>query len=138
VKRNRFRNLCGIGLLTFAVSGCSSGLYDVSGAVTFAGRPVPIGLVIIEPDSSKGNTGTQTQGLIRDGHYRTLSGHGAIAGPVIITVNANDGNPKPMWPHGKLLFRTYQYRIELPTHSSTLDIEVPPDHAFVQQEAENP
>jgi hypothetical protein len=80
-------------------------------------------LVVIEPDPEKGNQGTQTQGLIQDGHFRTLPGRGAIAGPVIITVNANDGVPTPFAPHGKLLFRSYQFRHELPAAASTLDIE---------------
>jgi hypothetical protein len=116
----------GVALLTVALTGCSgSGPYDVSGKVTFQGKPVPIGLVIIEPDAVRGNLGTQTQGLIQAGHYRTLPGLGAISGPVVVTVNANDGVPKPMWPNGRLLFQTYQFRTELPARSSTLDIEVP-------------
>jgi hypothetical protein len=127
----------GAALLTALLAGCSgSGPYDVSGTVTFRGKPVPIGLVVIEPDASQGNTGTQTQGLIQDGNYRTLSGLGAIAGPVVVTVNANDGDPKPMWPHGKLLFRTYQFKAELPHHSSTLNIEVPEDHALSEPKEE--
>jgi hypothetical protein len=118
-------------LLAFLLTGCSnSGLYDVSGTVTWQGKPVPIGLVTIEPDAQKGNQGTQTQGLIQDGHFQTLPGHGAIAGPVLITVSANDGVPAPFAPHGKLLFRTYQFRRELPAAASTLDIEVPAEQAL--------
>src|SRR5262245_36204963 len=73
----------GVVVLTALLGGCSSGRYDVSGTVTWQGKPVPYGLVVIEPDPQKGNTGTQTQGLIQDGHYQTLPGRGAIAGPVI-------------------------------------------------------
>lgn len=118
-------------LLAVLLTGCSnSGQYDVSGTVTWQGKPVPIGLVTIEPDAQKGNQGVQTQGLIQDGHFQTLPGHGAIAGPVLITVNANDGVPTPLAAHGKLLFRTYQFRYELPAAASTLTIEVPPEQAF--------
>lgn len=127
----------GVALLAGLLTGCSgSGPYDVSGTVTFRGKPVPIGLVVIEPDASHGNTGTQTQGLIQDGSYRTLPGLGAIAGPVVVTVSANDGQPKPAWPFGKLLFKTYQFRCELPHHSSTLNIEVPEDQALAEPKEE--
>jgi hypothetical protein len=118
-------------LVAVLLPGCSkSGPYEVSGTVTWQGKPVPIGLVVIEPDSEKGNSGTQTQGLIEKGHFRTLPGHGAIAGPVLITVSANDGVPTPFAPNGKLLFRNYQFRRELPAAASTLDIEVPAEQAF--------
>jgi hypothetical protein len=134
------RTICrlpGFVVLAVLLAGCSrSGLYDVSGTVTWQGKPVPIGLVTIEPDAEKGNQGTQTQGLIQDGHFKTLPGRGAIAGPVIITVNANDGVPTPLAEHGKLLFRTYQFRHELPAAASTLDIEVPATQAFSGSEAE--
>jgi hypothetical protein len=135
MRNRRFPVLFGVAALAAGLAGCSgSGPYDVSGAVTFQGKPVPVGLVIIEPDSGRGNVGVQTQGLVREGQYRTLPGLGAISGPVIVTVNANDGIPKPMWPQGKLLFRTYQFKAELPAHSSTLNIEVPADLAFEQRE----
>jgi len=120
--------LAGVVPLIGLLSGCSSGRYDVSGTVTWQGKPVPIGLVVIEPDPDKGNTGPQTQGLIQDGHYQTASGRGAVPGPVIVSVHGQDGIPVPNMPAGKLLFREYQFRTELPARSSTLDIEVPPDH----------
>src|ERR1700735_2334252 len=130
MNRANIRRLSGFVLLAALPVGCSrSGPHDVSGMVTFQGKPVPIGLVVIEPDAQKGNTGTQTQGLIQDGHFRTLPGHGAISGSVLVTVNANDGVPTPMSAKGKLLFRTYQFRCDLPTKSSKLDIEVPDEQA---------
>jgi hypothetical protein len=129
---------CCAGLIMLVAGGCNrSGPFDVSGTVTFEGKPVPIGLVIIEPDAEKGKRGTQTQGLIKDGHFRTLPGHGAISGPVLITVNANDGVPTPMAAKGKLLFRTFQYRTELPAASSTLDIEVPAAQAYSNSKKEH-
>jgi hypothetical protein len=134
----RYKTTSLAGLVALAMlSGCNrSTTFDVSGTVTFKGKPVPIGLVVIEPDAEKGNRGTQTQGLIKEGQFRTLSGYGAIAGPVLITVNANDGVPTPMAEKGKLLFRTYQYRTELPRTSSTLNIEVPAEQAFPNSKEE--
>jgi len=119
-------------LLVSAVPmGCSRpGPYDVHGTATFQGKPIPIGLVVIEPDAERSNHGTQTQAMIKDGQFRTQPGHGAISGPVLITISANDGVPTPMSPKGKLLFRTYQFRSELPASSSSLNIEVPDSQAF--------
>jgi hypothetical protein len=112
------------------------GRYDVSGTVTFKGKPVPTGLVVIEPDPEKGNQGPQTQGAIQDGHFQTPHGRGAVAGPVIVTVNANDGVPQPLWPQGKLLFQTYQFHRDLPAQASALNIEVPADQPVPEPEAE--
>jgi len=114
-------------LLTALLAGCQRPRSDVSGMVTWKGEPVPVGLVTIEPDAEKGNTGTQTQGVIKHGRYRTLPGHGAVAGPVIVSVHGQDGVPYPNMPAGKLLFRDYQFRTELPPRAYTLDIQVPPD-----------
>jgi hypothetical protein len=109
-----------------ALAGCSRATtFDVSGSVTWKGAPVPVGRVIIEPDAEKGNTGTQTQGRIKDGRYQTVPGQGAISGPVIVTVAGFDGVPAPNFPDGYPLFRDYKYRCELPADASTLDIEVP-------------
>ena len=123
----------GLGALT----GCSGPTtHDVSGSVTWKGAAIPVGRVVIEPDAEKGNTGTQTQGRIKDGKYQTVPGQGAIAGPVIVTVSGFDGVPAPNLPDGRPLFQDYKYRCELPAKASTLDIEVPANQPPYQMSVE--
>ena len=47
--------LAGAALL----SGCGDGekLYDVSGTITFEGKPIPKGLIFFDPDPTKGTPG---------------------------------------------------------------------------------
>lgn len=62
-------------------TGCSPGSsrVEVSGEVTYAGMPVPAGIVYLEPRS--GSIGPQGIGDVVDGRFRTRSGWGAVAGP---------------------------------------------------------
>jgi hypothetical protein len=100
--------------------------YDVSGTVTFQGKPVPAGQVIFDPDRSGGNDGLQGYAELRDGHYDTRrSDRGATAGPVLIRIEGFDGRVVPNRPYGKPLFIDYRVRVNLPQQDTTLDFEVP-------------
>ena len=61
------------GVLTLAMCGGSesANTVHVSGTVTFAGKPLPIGMIVFEPDASKGNRGLQGHADIRDGKFDT-------------------------------------------------------------------
>ena len=59
------------------VAGCAKSeerLYTVSGTVTFNGKPVPMGLVFFDPDTSKGNSGRQGFANIQGGKFTTAQG----------------------------------------------------------------
>lgn len=117
--------LCGIMLL----AGCSdSGLYEVSGRVTWGGKDVPAGWVIFEPDPAKGNTGPQSRAPIKDGVYRTQVGRGVIAGPVLISIEGFDGKYNPENAMGGAIFPPYETTADLPRRTSTLDLDVPATH----------
>src|SRR5688500_10675673 len=80
------------GVLAAGVlSGCSRGepRYDVSGAATIEGDPIPFGEVILTPDASQGNAGPQGIAPIQDGKYDTRlpGGKGTAGGPTILRVN---------------------------------------------------
>jgi hypothetical protein len=118
-------SFCAVALAVSACSGKPS-RYDVSGTVTFKGQPVRAGLIVINPDLSKGNDGPQGFAEIRDGRFdtRTLA-KGAPSGPVVLMIDGFDGAAQPEAPYGKPLFVGYKVSVELPQGSSEQTIDVP-------------
>ncbi len=68
--------------------------FAVRGTVSFAGQPVPRGMVVLEPDVAQGNRGPVSVIPIIDGSYdsRELSRPGPLAGPLVARVT---GYPAP-------------------------------------------
>lgn len=119
-----------IGLAT--AIGCGGGdgpkRYDLSGTVTFDGKPIPAGSIIFQPNASAGNTGPQGAAEIRDGKYDTsVNGKGTIGGPHIVRITGFDGVAESEMDVVKPLFAEYQIEVDLPTESGTKDFEVPAD-----------
>ena len=126
-------------LLLFGCGG--EKIYRVSGKITFKGQPVPAGKIYFMPDGSKGNTGPTGYADIKNGEYDTSStgGRGAPSGAVIIAVEGTDPSSPPDKPKKgeevsaestvKLLFARYETTADLPSSSSTKDIEVPAEAA---------
>ena len=113
--------------------GCNrSGVdrHNLSGKVTFQGRPVPAGRIVFEPDAAKGNRGPQGITMIEDGQYSTEKfGKGAVAGALIVRI---EGFEKPAATtaadensEAKPLFPTYITHIELGKEDSTFDFDIP-------------
>lgn len=129
--------LTSLSLLGWLVGCGSGGGYRVSGNVTFQGKPVPAGKIYFMPDSSKGNNGATGYADIKDGKYDTSAqgGQNAPAGAVLIAVEGTDPSAAPNTKDtsgevtAKLLFARYEKSVELPTSSSTQDIDVPADAA---------
>lgn len=127
--------LVAAGFLALAAA-CSntSGRYDLSGTVTFDGRPVPAGYVLINPDLSKKNDGPQGFAEIRNGRFDTRAlAKGAPSGPVVLIIDGFDGNALPDGPEGKPLFVGYRIELDLPKASSEQTIEVPASAASVKK-----
>ncbi len=57
------------------IAGCGAGnepkTYHVSGTVTFAGKPVPVGTILFVPDAGKANRGPTGYAVIREGKFDT-------------------------------------------------------------------
>jgi hypothetical protein len=130
---------CAVLLPTPACSTKAPSRFDLSGTVTFKGRPVPAGVVAINPDLSKGNDGPQGLAEIRGGRFdtRTLA-KGAPSGPVILIIDGFDGVPLPESPYGKPLFAGYKLRVELPKEASDQIIDVPDSAAAGGKQAIGP
>jgi hypothetical protein len=116
-------------ILLSSLNACSNespSRFDLSGTVTFDGRPVPAGLIAINPDLSKGNDGPQGLAEIRDGRFDTRSlDKGAPSGPVILMIDGFDGVAQAESPYGKPLFLGYKLRVDLPAAASEKNIDVP-------------
>ncbi len=120
-------------MLTAALlmAGCGGGdgpeRYDLSGTVTFAGKPVPAGSIVFQPDTSKGNSGPQGVADIRDGKYDTSDGKGLIGGPHIVRITGFDAVAASEDDVVHALFAEYGIQADLPRKSGTMDFEVPAD-----------
>ncbi|MHB8899517.1 MAG: hypothetical protein ACYC6Y_12275 [Thermoguttaceae bacterium] len=112
--------------------GCGSGSagperYDLSGNVTFEGKPIPAGQIVFEPDAATGNSGAQGYAEIRDGKYDTRSGKGVIGGPHQVRITGLDRFSEDESDPPKQLFPEYQTKVDLAKGASTQDFEVPGD-----------
>ncbi len=122
-----------------ALVGCSDSgempRFDLSGTITFEGKPVPVGYIVFAPNTELGNTGPGSQADIQEGKYSTRSGHGTIGGPHIVTVFGFDGKPykiedgndgPPMTnPMGRPMFETTIIKIDLPKEPAIHDFVIP-------------
>lgn len=130
---NHSARLCGIGgcllAAVFLTAGCGGPTgperYQVSGSVQYEGKPVPVGTIVFEPDSSKGNSGPACYAQITAGRYMSESGKGVIGGPHVVRIDGADGVPADEMPQGQPLFPEYQTTIDLPKADSTQDFVVP-------------
>ncbi|MBY0461414.1 MAG: hypothetical protein K2V38_29205, partial [Gemmataceae bacterium] len=96
--------LGGLPVLVLAV-GCSSKpeLAQVSGKVTFQGKPVPAGWISFTPEPGKGSVKVCQ---IKDGVYdSSKEGEpGIFPGKNLVKIAGFDGNKIPRWGQGKQIF----------------------------------
>lgn len=113
------------------VGGCSKptipAVFEVSGSVTFAGKPIPAGRVVFEPDTSRGATGMVSIADITDGHYVTRPDRGFAGGPCRVTIYGSDGTLPAENPadHDDALFPPWQTDVNLPQEPCQRDFAVP-------------
>jgi hypothetical protein len=120
-------------ILAGLLAGCGGSdgptRYDVSGSVSYDGKPVPKGFITFIPDTDQGNTGPGGGAVIENGHYETESGKGVVGGPHIIRITGYDGKPTQMsgedMPDGQPIFQTYQTTFDFPKEDTEKDFTVP-------------
>jgi hypothetical protein len=115
-------------LLAALPAGCGGErIYNLSGTVTFQGKPVPAGQIVFEPDPSAGNSGPPAFAKIKGGQYdtRILDGRGSVGGPHLVTIHGRDGIPRGELLNGLPLFRDYTTKVDLPKADAKHDFEVP-------------
>ena len=110
------------------LAGCGGEkLHDVSGTITFEGRPIPKGLIFFDPDTTKGTPGAQGFANIENGKYDTAlpaKGKGIRGGTYHIRISGFDGKVGPEAPFGQFLFPEHQTAKELPAKTQTFDFDV--------------
>lgn len=120
--------------LASAILGCGGPArltrYEISGAVTYDGKPVPSGQLRFTPDSEKGNRGPATSIMFADGRYRSVDGYGVLGGPYTVEITGFEGltpeqaqamvTPKP-------LFKPYTTSVDLEKKGGVQDFDVPKD-----------
>ncbi|MEX1039113.1 MAG: hypothetical protein WDZ51_00680 [Pirellulaceae bacterium] len=131
-----------IGLVSLCGAlGCgaddSGSRFQLSGTVTYEGKPVPFGRIDFVPDSTAGNSGPAGYADIVDGKYDTsktgkgTSGgayvanvSGSSAPPVVQTVGDEEffKNPPAVTTS---LFQNVRIKTDIPKETSTIDFEVP-------------
>ena len=109
--------------------------FDLSGTVTYDGKPVPAGYIVFEPETAAGNSGPGSQADIRDGKYSTLPGRGTIGGPHLVRIFGFDGIPyqpdedvegPPMLnPMGRPLFGNVSIAVDLPKETAVHHFMIP-------------
>jgi hypothetical protein len=121
-----WRLTAGAGIL-MAV-GCSrADRWDMSGNVTYGGQPVNEGHITFDP-VTPGKGGGFAR--INDGKFDTrVEGRNHPGGPHKVTIAAYKGLKNPKNPDSDvlLLFPAYIFEVELPTHVTTMDFDVPAD-----------
>ncbi len=119
--------------------------FDVSGAVTYRGAPVPLGYIIFTPDLAKGNDGPAIQMPVVNGRYKTLPGLGTIGGPHVAIISGYQITEKLEQPggpghrrtrKGKPLFLNVRMNVDLPRQTATHDFIVPEQEHTEQSHTE--
>ncbi|WP_439629789.1 hypothetical protein [Gemmata sp.] len=124
------RTLVLAAVLAPLATGCDgTGRRELSGTVTYDGKPLPSGTILFEPDATKGNDGPPGSATVTNGQYRTDPGKGVTGGPYRVRVQGGNGvNAGELNPHGSPLPPpTGEYRVnaDLP-QGGTFDVAIPP------------
>lgn len=118
--------------LVLSAIACSVGCsrvdrWDISGNVTYGGKPVSEGHITFDPVTSGSGGGFAK---IVDGKFDTqMEGRDHPGGAHRVTIAAYKGLKNPKNPDSDvlLLFPAYETEVELPRNRSTMNFEVPAD-----------
>lgn len=116
----------------FAVPGCGPKtpvFPRVHGTVTHGGKPVPRGVIVFDPDVTKGNRGPQGYALIQDGRFDTaLAGcRGTAGGAMVVRIDGSTPGAagEDATTAGGALFPSYEVRVDLPATENEQNFDVP-------------
>lgn len=118
--------------LVLGLAGCGDKgptTHRLQGTVMHAGKPVPHGVIVFDPDVAAGNRGPQGFATITDGRYDTAARgcRGTAGGRLVVRIDGSEpvAGAEDTTTAERPLFPTYEDRIEVPAGSSTRDFEVP-------------
>jgi hypothetical protein len=124
--RGLIRRVAGGAAVLALAAGCSSKpeMAQVSGTVTFQGKPVPAGWISFTPEPGKGSVRVCQ---IKDGVYdSSKEGEPGIhPGKNQVKIAGFDGNKVPYWGQGKQIFNPVDDALDVPPGVSTKDFVIP-------------
>ena len=111
------------------LTGCGGGgppMSQVSGTVTFKGKPIPAGNVMFTPDVSVAG-GQVRMFMVTEGAYDSSKdpSPGLKPGNYEVTVLGYDGKRIPNYFQGKQIFNSVKEQMTVPQGASKKDFEVP-------------
>lgn len=124
--RDFFRRAAGAAAVFALALGCSSKppMAQLSGTVTFQGKPVPAGWISFTPGPGVGSVKVCQ---IKDGAYdSSKEGEpGIYPGANQVIIAGFDGNKVPLWGQGKQIFNPVESTLDVPAGSTTKDFVIP-------------
>ncbi len=112
---------------TLPLLGCGDSrreAFHVSGTVISNGQPIPVGIVLFDPDIAAGNDGLQGFAEIQEGRFDTAVGKGRGVSGGAYVIKVRGGLLRPDAPKAKVF--TYEQKVTLPAGPSRHDLEIPP------------
>jgi hypothetical protein len=112
------------GLLAL-IAGCSSGMYSVSGTVTYDGKPLRAGVISFQADGPPQDQRPNAGATITDGKYALASGERISPGPYVVRISpkslgsGNENNPD------EINFPTFVTKIAIPLRDSVQNFDIP-------------
>lgn len=121
-------------MLCMLGQSCGSGgsgvkLYDVSGTVTYDGKPIPYGSILFIADADEGNSGPQGVATIEDGKFDTANaGRGVVGGAYTVIIKGRSVQGSQQDDEGEAdppLFSDYKTTASFPKENSIQKFDVP-------------
>jgi hypothetical protein len=124
--RGLCRRILGAATVFVLAVGCSSKpqMAQLSGTVTFKGKPVPAGWISFTPGPGVGSVRVCQ---IKDGVYDSAkeAEPGIYPGKNQVIIAGFDGNKIPLWGQGKQIFNPVEDTLDVPAGSTTKDFVIP-------------
>jgi len=122
-------SLVAVWLIMVGCGPSPAARHELQGNASFAGRPIPAGLLVLTPDLAAGGGGPQGAAVITQGRFSTRhSGRGVRGGRYTITLHGFDGTPYDGMEErvalGRPLFAPVSARVTLPDRPATLALTV--------------
>lgn len=106
-----------VALVVLSLTGCGRREGHLTGTVTYRGKPVQTGEMLLMPDQNRGNFGPAVMVEIKNGSFRTPSSRGHWGGPYLATISIFKGTNATVM--------NYEMPIDLPQGDASTDIVVP-------------
>jgi hypothetical protein len=121
--------LLGVAAFLLLAAGCSSKPQptQLSGKVTFKGKPVPAGWISFTPDVAAGGLGGVIVFQIKDGAYDSAQENQPPLNPGTyqIRIAGFDGKKEPFFGQGKQIFNPIEDTYIVPAGTTTKDFVIP-------------